>query len=331
MAARKPSKKAKAEDEEIESPFLPPVILDPRALEKTMYDLTRIINQHDFDSEEELHNFLQTLMVPGQPVASPIAQTPLEEAQEIIYEAWNTRSKTQRIKLAKKALSISEDCADAYVLLAEESARTVEQALHFYEQGMAAGERALGLEAFEEYKGNFWAAIETRPYMRAREGLALALWRLGDRDAAIDHFVAMLDLNPGDNQGVRYHLLELFQETEEDDSLRKLLKRYKDDASAQWFYTQALVTYRQYKGGIRANKKLSAALAYNPFVPQYLLGRKRLPKQHPSTISFGNEDEAVDYVADALPFWYDTPGALDWLRDMVERSKTRQTGQTGLD
>lgn len=164
--------------------------------------------------------------------------------------------------------------------------------------------------------------------MRAREGLALALWAVGDSDAAIIHFQEMLALNPNDNQGVRYALLALLQEAQDDESLRKLLKRYKDDASAQWFYTQALVTYRQYKGGIRANKKLSAALAYNPFVPQYLLGRKRLPKHHPSTISFGNEDEAVDYVAGALPFWYDTPGALDWLRDMVERSKT---GQTGLD
>lgn len=328
MAARKPSKKAKAEDEEIESPFLPPVILDPRALEKTMYDLTRIINQHDFNSEEELNNFLQTLMVPGQPVASPVAQTPLEEAQEIIYEAWDVRSKTQRIKLAKKALSISADCADAYVLLAEESAKNAEQAISFYMQGVAAGERALGPQAFEDYKGGFWGVLETRPYMRAREGLALALWAVGDSDAAIIHFQEMLALNPNDNQGVRYALLALLQEAQDDESLRKLLKRYKDDASAQWFYTQALVTYRQYKGGIRANKKLSAALAYNPFVPQYLLGRKRLPKHHPSTISFGNEDEAVDYVAGALPFWYDTPGALDWLRDMVERSKT---GQTGLD
>lgn len=322
MAARKPSKKAKAEDEEIESPFLPPVILDPRALEKTMYDLTRIINQHDFNSEEELNNFLQTLMVPGQPVASPVAQTPLEEAQEIIYEAWDVRSKTQRIKLAKKALSISADCADAYVLLAEESAKNAEQAISFYMQGVAAGERALGPQAFEDYKGSFWGVLETRPYMRAREGLALALWAVGDSDAAIIHFQEMLALNPNDNQGVRYALLALLQEAQDDESLRKLLKRYKDDASAQWFYTQALVTYRQYKGGIRANKKLSAALAYNPFVPQYLLGRKRLPKHHPSTISFGNEDEAVDYVAGALPFWYDTPGALDWLRDMVDKGDT---------
>ncbi len=320
MAAKKPRKRD--EGQGLGSAFFPPAPYDPRALEKTMYDLGRIIDQHEFDSEEELNDFLQALIVPGKPLPVPAAQTPLEEAQEIMYEAWSAHSRARRIKLAKKALSISEDCADAYVLLAEESARTVEQALQFYEQGIAAGERALGPEAFEEYKGNFWAAIETRPYMRAREGLALALWRLGDRDAAIHHFRVMLDLNPGDNQGVRYHLLTLFQETEEDESLRKLLKYYKGDASAQWFYTQALVAYRQYKRSLRADKKLSAALAYNPFVPQYLLGRKRLPTQHPSTISFGNEDEAVDYVADALRFWYDTPGALDWLRDMVERGNT---------
>src|SRR3546814_18004768 len=44
------------------------------------------------------------------------------------------------------------------------------------------------------------------PYMRARAGLAITLWRLGDQQAAIDHYRAMLILNPNDNQGIRYLL-----------------------------------------------------------------------------------------------------------------------------
>lgn len=33
--------------------------------------------------------------------------------------------------------------------------------------------------------GHFWGILETRFYMRARAGLAEALWELGERDAAI--------------------------------------------------------------------------------------------------------------------------------------------------
>ena len=45
-------------------------------------------------------------------------------AQDIMYEAWEAEDKKERIKLAKEALSISPDCADAYNLLAEGDAKT---------------------------------------------------------------------------------------------------------------------------------------------------------------------------------------------------------------
>jgi tetratricopeptide (TPR) repeat protein len=277
------------------------------------------LNQHEFASEKELNDFLQNLIVPGQRLKSPEAQTPLEEAQEIMYEAWDARSSSKRVKLAKKALSISPDCADAYVLLAEESAKTVARAIQFYEQGVAAGERAIGPEAFEEYEGHFWDVMETRPYMRARQGLANSLWSAGYIDEAVKHFEDMLRLNPNDNQGIRYYLVDIYLETENDDALRQLLKRYKDDYSAQWFYTQALMAYKQYTGGVRADKKLNAALDYNPFVPDYLLGRKRMPAQLSPYITPRNEDEAISYVFSALSVWFSTPGALDWLRKGVDK------------
>lgn len=78
--------------------------------------------------------------------------------------------------------------------------------MELYEQGVEAGERALGSEAFEEWEGHFWGILETRPYMRARHGLALCLWEAGESKKAIEHYTEMLRLNPGDNQGIRYVL-----------------------------------------------------------------------------------------------------------------------------
>jgi hypothetical protein len=81
-------------------------------------------------------------------------ETPLDRAQDIMYDAFGERDPEVRVKLAKRALEISPDCADAYVLLAE-NARSRKEALEYYEKGVAAGERALGPAAFEEHSGHF--------------------------------------------------------------------------------------------------------------------------------------------------------------------------------
>jgi hypothetical protein len=43
--------------------------------------------------------------------------------------------------------------------------------------------------------------------MRARLGLVQALRDLGRDDEAVAHYRELLELNPGDNQGVRYLLV----------------------------------------------------------------------------------------------------------------------------
>jgi hypothetical protein len=48
-------------------------------------------------------------------------------------------------------------------------------------------------------------------------------------------------------------------------------------------------------------------------VPAFLLGRKRLPKSIPEYHGFGDENEAICYLADGAKNWRATPGALDWL------------------
>src|SRR6516162_3754019 len=45
--------------------------------------------------------------------------TPLAKAQALMYRAFEEPDEQRRVQLAQDALSISPDCADAYVLLAE--------------------------------------------------------------------------------------------------------------------------------------------------------------------------------------------------------------------
>lgn len=317
MAAKKKPKEMAGEEAETSLSQSPAT--DPRSTQRTISDLTRLLNAQHFSSKEEVDEFMRNLSASGPlPMIPP--SSAVEEAQDIMYEAWLAKSRAKRIKLAKKALSISPDCADAYVLLAEETSTSAEEALRLYAEGMAAGERAIGPKSFKEMEGHFWGLLETRPYMRARNGYASTLWHMGQKDKAIAHYQDMLRLNPNDNQGVRYYLLELYQDIGDDDALEALIKRYHKDYSANWFYTEALLLFRRQGAGKRANKRLKEALAQNPHVPKYLLGQKKLPKQHPAYIGFGDENEAIDYASTAIPFWLQTPGAIEWLRAAAEEA-----------
>lgn len=234
------------------------------------------------------------------------------KAQELIYDAWEL-SGTERIALARRALAVWPDCADAYVILAEETGRTLEEKLALYDAGVAAGERALGAEFFREEVGHFWGLLESRPYMRARAGLAAILYHLREKRRAADHYLDLLRLNPGDNQGIRYVLLACLLELGSDEEAAHLLSRYKGDTAATWAYGRALLAFRSEGSGDRSRAPLDKALAANPFVPAYLLARKRLPEAMPPYIGIGDESEAISCADDLLAAWRATRGALEWL------------------
>jgi tetratricopeptide (TPR) repeat protein len=238
----------------------------------------------------------------------------LDAAQDLVYDAWEATTPRRRVALARKALAISPLCADAYVLLAGHSDRGSDEELDLWRHGVESGESALGAAAFKELTGSFWGFLETRPYMRARFGLARALWLRGVRDEAIEHLRDMLRLNPGDNQGVRYVLAAYLVEAGRDGDLPKLLKKFKGDTMAAWTWTSALAAFRRTGDNEENRKLLAQAVAGNEHIPAYLTGEKSPPKTLPPFISPGDVDEAIHYVHEFREGWIHTPGAIDWLR-----------------
>jgi tetratricopeptide (TPR) repeat protein len=288
------------------------------------------MDEQQFESMEEATTFMNQYLSEGGGTLedAPPPATPLERAQELIYDAFETDDPQRRVDLAEEALQISEDCADAYVLLAEETAEDAEEARELYEAGVRAGERALGEEIFTEEAGNFWGILETRPYMRALEGLAHSLWVLGEREQALAHYRRILELNPGDNQGVRYQLAGSLFEEGLDEELGELLEQYEEEASAYWLYTRALWRFRTEGDSERAAGELEEAIEGNPYVPLYLLGRKNFLAQGlPELIGLGDESEAVSYFARALTEWLKTPGAVEWLRENSDEQLLSQLEQ----
>jgi tetratricopeptide (TPR) repeat protein len=294
---------------------------DRRVMERTFAEIDRFMAESDFKSLEEANAAIQARFCGPMDAIPSTASTPLEKAQDLMYQAFDARGR-RRIQLARKALEMSRDCADAYVLLAEETADG-EEARVLYTQGVAAGEHALGPNMFEKEVGQFWGAVRTRPYMRARLGLAQCLDELGRTDEAIGHYQELLRLNPNDNQGVRYILLPRLFTTGRDAEAGTLLAEYADDPSAIWQYGWALWTFRHEGDSAQARERLRDAVKANRHVPKYLSGKAQISEALPDAYSFGSVEEAIFCADELFDAWKETPGALPWLLTSVAGRKTR--------
>ena len=292
-----------------------PDLLDPSAT--APYPDHRASERMTAEVERSLDSLAERFVRKSIDDVPSSAATPLQRAQHVIYEAFETRGRRQ-LHLIRQAIEQSPDCADAYLLLSERSSSPAE-IRSLQEQAAAAGERALGPEALTNPDSSFWDDVTTRPYMRARTALAEFLLAGREFDAAIGHYRALLTLNPVDNQGLRYRLLAALIEANRNSEAEAVLAQY-DEASAMWLYPGVLLALR---AGDRklARKRLRSAIKANRRVTAYLTGRRELPAEPPIYYGPGTDDEAVIYAFDALGDWEDTPGALEWLR--VETRSTR--------
>jgi hypothetical protein len=166
-------------------------------------------------------------------------------------------------------------------------------------------------------RGRFWFYLDSRPYLRARFGLATRLVALGDDRAAISHFKAILDLNPGDNQGARYPLLAALLRRNDGDGVAALLEAIGEEGSLAWVYTRALLGFRTHGGDHPEVEALGrGALAANPYVPMLLILGSPLSRPHLYS-AMGGPDDAADFVLHYGEAWRATRGAVSWIADLA--------------
>jgi tetratricopeptide (TPR) repeat protein len=299
-----------------------PGVPDRRALERLTAEAQRFFQASQFESLEDANRALR------QRFSGPIddlfstATTPLEKAQDLMYRAFDARGR-RRIQLARQALEVSADCADAYVVLAEHS-HSPEAARAFYEQALAAGERALGPDVFAQEAGRFWGLVNTRPYMRARLGLAHTLEELDRNDEALEHYRELIRLDADDHQGVRYGFLSALLLAGRDAESAALIERFGDDPTAIWHYGRALVVFRREGDSRAARECLRTAQRANRHVPQYITGEDEWPGPEPAACAPGSREEAVICDLDLGEAWRATPEAIRWLH---AQAPSRRSGK----
>ncbi|MBI2824015.1 MAG: hypothetical protein HYX69_04900 [Planctomycetia bacterium] len=300
--------------------FLP----DRRAHERLFADMGRYLDENSLPEGDEQATISRVFA--GRSFDTPLTQprTTAEQAQDLCFQAFGAHGR-RRVQLARRALQIDPDCADAHVILAEQ-AGSAEDELDHYRQATEAAERALGPEFFAENVGHFWGISQTRPYMRARFGLADALNAAGREEEAIELYRDLLRLNPNDNQGVRYTLLPGLMALGRDEEAAALLKQF-DEESASWAYARALLAFRLGGRSDAAARELRAATRINEHVPELLECDEPIPQ--PPHYAIGSVEEACIAADQLQAAFHATPGALEWIAEEVarqarERDKVRR-------
>lgn len=124
------------------------------------------MEQKNFENEEEATAYMEGLLADGGLPEFLQKPTPPERARTLVAEATESSSDRQARLLARKALKIWPDCADAYLVLGNLES-DASAALEQFTLGVAAAERALG-GALDDPIPELWSTSSGTAYLLVR-------------------------------------------------------------------------------------------------------------------------------------------------------------------
>jgi tetratricopeptide (TPR) repeat protein len=301
--------------------------MSQKEVEKSQLDLNKLLASQKFESIEDMQKFLNEHVM-GKPIDQTISkfgqkETNQEKATNLAYQAHEAPSKNKAMEIIKKALIFDPNCVEAHIFLGEHE-QDPRKAVVFFQKALNQAQKDIGEKAFEEFKGDFWGYHETRPFMRAKERIADCFLAMDDFDAGCNIYLEMLELNPDDNQGVRYRLAPILVWRNRWTDYEKIYKIFNDDSEAGWLYTYAIYLFKKEgESSKKAKKALIEAFEANPHLLVFLSGSKKIPKQLPPYIQPGEESEALHAINMTMMLWAEE-GVLGWVVDIFVKETTKR-------
>jgi tetratricopeptide (TPR) repeat protein len=163
-----------------------------------------------------------------------------------------------------------------------------------------------------------WVIAENRPALR---GLVRGFqWHVarGEREPALATAERLVRLNRDDDHCVRFILMNEYLRGGRNEQALALAEQYPRDLAPETRFgaVLALVRLRRMQ---EAERALHTACSDLPKTAEYLLpARVRRPRLHRGTIAAGGDDQAWFYRDEMRSVWQQTPGALEWLRHLIQ-------------
>jgi tetratricopeptide (TPR) repeat protein len=308
-----------------------PAHLLKQAVEQFTDEIEEITRAKNLYAPEEVHYWLQKQTSEKKlgECCGAASRIDLAKAQYLVLKNADEPSERKRVSTAAKALQISVDCGDAYVVLGDYHAPyNRPEAEERYRQGIAAGQRAVG--TLKTDHAAFWNDFETRPLMRAVNALASLLQDYGEVGEAIELWQELFRLNPNDDQNVHLRLVPALVAEERFEEAKELMDRYRLESAAALAYSLALMLFKQNGDTDEAREALHKAMETNGSVIRDLLigthTRLVIDMKHPAEV----EAEAMSYAPYACADWEDTEGAIDWVAQTVKESIQKQVRKLSI-
>ncbi|HEV8131887.1 MAG TPA: hypothetical protein VGQ81_11600 [Acidobacteriota bacterium] len=277
----------------------------------------KILEKQEFRNVAEVNDFLRENIM-GRNLDELLAESeagPAEQAQQLACQAMETEDLNETLDLLNRALELDPNNTDALAMVATLMASNDKERIGALAAVVRRAEENLGRSFFEQNQGDFWAIVETRPYMRARATLISLLIRTGFSHDAITHCEEMLQLNSNDNQGIRDTLMGLYLKTDNLQGARDLLDQYPGSFLAVFNWGRVL---ERFLSGDLEEAKQAVATAHraNRYVRDYLTGRKSTPQLLPEYYSLGDVSEAQMCATEIGDAWRSHPEAVQWLKSL---------------
>ncbi|AET60487.1 tetratricopeptide repeat protein [Paenibacillus terrae] len=280
--------------------------------EAMLANIQRLVESQELNSPEELEKFLAKQLNNPEAFKIRSPESNEDKAYELLMKAEKESSSAKQIKLVQQALKLDPNNSDALLLLAQLST-DISEAIKLSESAMNFAQKELGEPFFKENKGYFWGLSETRLYMRATNLHADLLYTSGRISAACEQYEVLLELNPNDNQGIRYSLLKCYLELERLDQAERIFKSYENEISTEFQYNQLVLEYLKSGYSARLPLLYKRARKQNQHVLAFLLGKKSMPATRPDYMTPGDQNDAVNYFSTHEALWYKLYGLTEWI------------------
>jgi len=145
-------------------------------------------------------------------------------------------------------------------------------------------------------------------------GMADCLAAIGKIKEAKEIYERLIELNPEDNQGIRFVLSDLYLMSRNSKQYLKLFNKYKDDPSAYWLYNHAFFWYDTIGPGKEFYDALKKAIKANSHIFDILTGKEQVSKNPKEYFKPGDATEAAEYIHAMGELWQGSEALIGELK-----------------
>ncbi len=264
-------------------------------------------------SEEEIERKLDTMAEMTLDELREVNEiTPASEALVQALKAFEL-PRLESLRLVSDILARQPDCVEALICQAGWE-KDDEKRLDLLEDAVEAGERTVDSELMTREK-MWWKNHKSRPYMRAMGLLGFELMTEHPEEG-LELLEGLVEMNPEDNQGIRFFLIEYYLVRRRWHQAKQMLQRYPDEDHISFWYAKYFYLYGTTGRKSKTKRALLDAFHRNPY-PMYILsGVEDYPEDFIGYRRGSPEEamEVIQLIADCLEHDYKQ---LHWLMDVL--------------